>query len=31
MITRDERQDLAIDNWKKAGGRGTVTAATGFG
>lgn len=30
-LTRDERQDLTIDNWKKAGGRATILAATGFG
>jgi len=30
-ISRDERQDLCIDNWKKVGGRGTILAATGFG
>lgn len=30
-MTRDERQDLAIEKWKKAGGRGTLVAGTGFG
>ena len=28
-MTRDERQDLAIERWKKAGGRGTLVAGTG--
>jgi len=28
---RSKRQELCIDNWKQAGGRATVVAATGFG
>lgn len=30
-LSRNERQDLTIENWKKARGRGTIVAATGFG
>lgn len=30
-MTRDERQDLAIEKWKKAGGRATWVFSTGFG
>ena len=30
-MTRTERQLLAIENWKKAGGRATIVAATGTG
>ncbi len=30
-MTRDERQDLAIEKWKKAGGRATWSLPTGFG
>lgn len=30
-MTRDERQDLAIEKWKKAGGKNCIIANTGFG
>lgn len=30
-MTRDERQDLAIEKWKKAGGRAGIEACTGLG
>ena len=30
-MTRDERQDLAIEKWKMAGGRATWVFSTGFG
>lgn len=30
-LNRDERQDLGIEKWKKAGGRATMEYATGFG
>lgn len=31
QITRDERQDLAIQRWKEAKGRGIILATVGFG
>ena len=30
-MTRDERQDLNIENWKKCGGRATLLCCTGYG
>lgn len=30
-MNRDERQDLAIERWKKASGRATWVLPTGFG
>ena len=30
-MTRDERQDLAIEKWKKAGGRSAIVGCTGVG
>ena len=30
-MTRDERQDLAIEKWKQAGGRSTIVGCTGVG
>ena len=30
-MTRDERQDLAIEKWKQAGGKNCIIANTGFG
>lgn len=30
-LSRDERQDLCIANWKKYNGKATILAATGFG
>lgn len=30
-MTRNERQDLAIEKWKTAKCRGTIVAATGVG
>lgn len=31
MMTRDERQEINIQNWKKVQGRGTLVAVTGYG
>lgn len=31
MITKDERQNEAINKWRNADGRGVITAGTGFG
>ena len=30
-MTRDDRQDLAIERWKAAGGRSSWVLPTGFG
>jgi hypothetical protein len=30
-MTRDERQQLCVSNWIKAGGKNTIIGATGFG
>lgn len=30
-MTRDDRQDLVIERWKKAKCRATLVAGTGFG
>lgn len=30
-MTRDERQSIAIEKWRKSGGRSIITAATGLG
>lgn len=30
-MTRDERQEICIQKWKKSKGKGTIQAATGFG
>lgn len=31
MISKDERQNEAINKWRNANGKGIITAATGFG
>jgi len=31
IMTRTERQELAIERWRQAGARNTIVAATGVG